>query len=129
MIVTAYSVSPETGDVVTYIKLQRVVLLPIVLVLIIWPTKRSANSPVQIPWFVVAFFAFVLVNSFVQVLAFPSDVAGRFSAFFLLTAIAALFVKRSLKEMAEVSGDCATIVVAETVAILSATILITVYLH
>lgn len=124
----AYSVGPETGDVATYIKLQRVAFLPIVLVSIIVLANRGADGPVRIPWFVVAFFSLVLVNSFVPTPEFLTSAATQISTFFLLTAIAALGVKTSLKDMVDVGGLYLAIIVAETLVILGAAILVVVYL-
>ena len=62
-----YSVSPQTGDVATVIKLARVALLvPVILVILAWFRRRGGDPSVgklPIPTFLIAFPVLVGVNS------------------------------------------------------------------
>ena len=62
-----YSVSAQTGDVATVIKLARVALLvPVILVLLAWFRSRDGNpslGKLPIPAFLIAFSLLVGVNS------------------------------------------------------------------
>jgi uncharacterized integral membrane protein (TIGR00698 family) len=112
-----FSVSDEAGTVATFTKLLRVaMLLPVVLVLsLIFHSRGGSKDGRQLPGFLVGFVALVLLNSAglipPSVLAVLKDV----SRWCLVTAIAALGMKTSLKAMAEVGGRAIGLIVAETV--------------
>lgn len=112
-----FSVSEETGNIATFTKLLRVaMLLPVVFSLTwIFRSKSGTGSAKgTFPAFLLVFAALVLVNSFglipPPVIAFIKEV----SRWFLVTAIAALGVKTSLKQMSAVGGPAIGLVVAET---------------
>jgi uncharacterized integral membrane protein (TIGR00698 family) len=114
-----YSVSAETGDTATVIKLIRVaMLLPVVLVLsLLMRQQRSAdgdNTPLPIPWFVFAFALFVVVNSLHWL---PEQLVAtlvEISRACIVTAVAALGMKTSLGELVKIGPKPVLLIVAET---------------
>ncbi|OED49274.1 hypothetical protein AB838_07130 [Rhodobacteraceae bacterium (ex Bugula neritina AB1)] len=116
-----YSMSDETGDVSTVVKLLRVsCLAPIVVFLTIfvrWNKKTGeegqAKTPV-LPFFVIGFLALALVNSLVPLPDFVITLFTEISRFFLLIAIAAVGMKTSLGQIRDVGGQAILLVVAET---------------
>lgn len=110
-----YAVSPETGDVATYVKLLRVALLPVVVIGIAFAARRPDASPrPQIPLFAVAFAAILLVNSAGLIPPLVSEAVQAASRWLLVAAIAALGMKTSLKAMFELGPGHMIIVVIET---------------
>jgi uncharacterized integral membrane protein (TIGR00698 family) len=116
-----YIVSAQTGDLATFTKLLRVAMLLPVVMVIAWAVGRhhvaAGGSVVRttVPWFLVLFVMLVVVNSLHWV---PAPVHGplvQFSLACLVTAIAALGVKTSLRDLAEVGPRAAALIVAETV--------------
>ncbi len=113
-----YMVSPETGDVSTYIKLLRVAMLLPVVFLIAFIVTRSngsgSGSKVPLPIFLFGFAALVVVNSAGYLPTFATDNLADISRWCLVTAIAALGMKTSFKELAVVGWRPVALVVAET---------------
>ena len=113
------SFSPAAGDVATYVKLLRVAMLaPVVFGISIVAARSSAGAgagkiPMP-PMFLIGFAALVAVNSlgFIPkpVGAFTKD----FSSWCLVTAIAALGMKTSFKDVAAVGWRPIAMMVAET---------------
>ena len=94
-----YSVSETAGDIATFTKLQRVALLPVVLLAVAAAFRAEAGGTVRLPWFVIAFTGLMILRNTVPL---PDSVlaAGTgASRFLLLTAIAALGVKTSLGQL------------------------------
>src|SRR5687767_11196647 len=63
-----YSMSHETGDVATFVKLMRVAMLLPVIVLAVMITRARGGEaggkrPPLLPWFAVAFAVLVAINS------------------------------------------------------------------
>lgn len=117
-----FSISDEAGNVATLTKLQRVLLLPVVILAILIATRKSDGERVGIPLFVVAFIVFMLINSTGLL---PSAVVAFFveaSRWMLIIAIAALGVKTSLGAMVNLGGNHIALVVAQTVFLLVAAI-------
>jgi uncharacterized integral membrane protein (TIGR00698 family) len=115
-----YSMSPETGDVATVIKLLRVaMLLPVIVITVISyrksGTEPGAKRPPLLPGFAVGFTILVALNSFNMVpgavAAFGSDV----SRWCLVAAVAALGTKTRLREMASIGFRPVALMVGETV--------------
>ena len=126
-----YSVSRETGDAATFVKLLRVAMLLPVIVVAVMVTRfgnRSTNAdggtgagresgtrPPLLPWFAVAFAVLVAVNSTgwvpQQVLALGRDVSG----WCLVAAIAAIGMKTHLKELSTVGIKPILLMIGETV--------------
>lgn len=116
-----YSVSPETGDVATFIKLLRVaMLLPAVLVIAYLFGRAdagmdAASGKARVPMFLIGFAVLVVLTSFGVIPALLREGMEEASRWFLVTAIAALGMKTSLKAMATVGGKAVTLIVAQTV--------------
>ena len=113
-----YSVSAQTGDVATVIKLARVALLvPVILVLLAWFRSRGGDptvSKLPIPAFLIAFPLLVGVNSAHLIPEPVRVVLVDTSRWCLVIAIAALGMKTSLKALAEVGHRALILIVAET---------------
>jgi uncharacterized integral membrane protein (TIGR00698 family) len=113
-----YMISPETGDVATYVKLLRVaMLLPAVFVIAFVLARTGAQrtgSPPPLPGFLVAFALLVLANSFGLLSHSLIDLANNVSRWCLVTAIAALGMKTSFKDLFAVGWRPVGLMVAET---------------
>ena len=101
-----YIISDQTGEISTLVKLIRVAcLVPVVITISLLMHRRrspdSGNEPL-LPWFLVAFVVLVIVNSLGWVPAEAHAVMTPVSSWSLLTAVAALGVKTSLKSLADV---------------------------
>ncbi len=112
-----YSVSDEAGATATFVKLLRVALLvPVVVVLsIAFKSRSPGQDGLPIPFFVIGFAALVLIGSANII---PPDVTAillDLSRWCLITAIAALGMKTSLKKLGEVGGGAIAIVCGLTV--------------
>ncbi len=116
-----YSVSETAGDVAVLTKLQRVALLPVVLIAIV-AARRSEGERAALPWFVVAFVALMAANSLGLAPEALRDAASEGSRAMLLCAIAALGVRTSIKALAELGGRYVAVVVLETLILLAAAI-------
>ena len=115
-----FSVSDAAGETATITKLLRVTLLPVVLVVILLGSRGQGDgSAVKFPLFVVGFVALAGLNSLGAVPPLLGDWLGTASRACLVTAIAALGVKTSLKAMGEVGGRHIATVVIETLALLA----------
>ena len=123
-----FSVSEETGEVATLVKMIRVAMLaPVVLVISLMvrhfviqsntEQEGPPKKPPLLPFFVVAFIFFATLNSFGIVPAIILQWMAELSGWALLIAIAAVGMKTSLKDIIEVGGQAIIIIVAETVFI------------
>jgi uncharacterized integral membrane protein (TIGR00698 family) len=113
-----YMISPETGDVATYVKLLRVaMLLPavfiIAFVLARTGAERTGAAP-ALPGFLIVFAALVVANSFGFIPHPAIDAANGVSRWCLVTAIAALGMKTSFKALFAVGWRPIGLMVAET---------------
>lgn len=112
-----YSVSEETGSVATFTKLLRVaMLLPVVfgLSFLFRKSETTGGAKATFPSFLLVFAALVILNSLGIIPAPILDFIKLVSRWFLVTAIAALGVRTSLKQMASVGGRAIGLMVAET---------------
>jgi uncharacterized integral membrane protein (TIGR00698 family) len=121
-----YSMSRETGDSATLVKLMRVaMLLPVILVAVtitrlgIGGIEGSGNTPGSarpplLPWFAVAFAVLVVLNSLgwiaPPVIALGNDV----SRWCLVAAIAGIGMKTHLRELSTVGIKPIVLMVGET---------------
>lgn len=117
-----FAVSETTGDIATYVKLQRVALLPVVLLAVILLTRRQGGGRLRLPVFVLGFVALVALNSAGLIPEPVREVTSDASRWMLMTAIAALGVKTSLKAMVDVGPRHAGVIVLETALLLLAAI-------
>ena len=113
-----YSVSAETGDTATIVKLLRVAMLLPVVFLVSLATRlhvgAASRSEPLLPWFAVAFAALVLVNSSGWVPAPVTKFADEASRWCLVTAIAAIGMKTSLKELVVIGPRPVLLMVLQT---------------
>jgi len=114
-----YIISDQTGEISTLVKLIRVAcLVPVVVTIsLIMHRRRSPDADGQplLPWFLVAFVVLVLVNSFGWVPTTVQSALTPVSSWCLLTAVAALGVKTSLKALADVGPKPVAVMVLQTV--------------
>lgn len=124
-----FTVSDETGDVATLVKLIRVSLLaPVVIAIAFYFRSNSSGQarPALIPAFVVGFVVLATVNSLGMIPSWLQGILSDVSRWALLTAIAAVGMKTSIAKLATVGWRSMGIVVGETVFL---AILIAVALH
>ena len=119
-----FSVSDAAGEMATITKLFRVAMLPVVLIAIVVVLRATGVGAGQgkiplLPWFMVLFLALVALGSVVDLPAPLVAQVDTLSRAFLITAIAALGVKTSLKALTSVGGGHLAIVVIETLALLA----------
>jgi uncharacterized integral membrane protein (TIGR00698 family) len=112
-----FSVSDETGNVATFIKLLRVAMLvPVVMILSLLFQSHGIKSRGQIlPGFLIVFVVLVLIASMGAIPAPVLTMLKSSSRWCLVTAIAALGMKTSLKAMVDVGGRAVALIVAETI--------------
>jgi uncharacterized integral membrane protein (TIGR00698 family) len=114
-----YIISDETGEISTLVKLIRVAcLVPVVVTIsLIMHRRRSVDAGGEplLPWFLVAFVVLVIVNSLGYVPAQASTILAPVSSWCLLTAVAALGVKTSLRALADVGPAPIGVMVGQTV--------------
>ena len=119
-----YSLSRETGDAATLVKLMRVAMLLPVIVVAVMITRLGIGGlegnpgearPPLLPWFAVAFAVLVVVNSLgwipQPVIALGNDV----SRWCLVAAIAGIGMKTQLRELSTVGIKPIVLMVGETV--------------
>ncbi|MEM6616181.1 MAG: putative sulfate exporter family transporter [Pseudomonadota bacterium] len=120
-----YAVSEEAGDTATIVKLMRVaMLLPTVLLIsLLFAEARKASSQgekaeLPIPGFAIAFAILVVVNSFGLVPDGLREVLIELSRWCLITAVAAVGLTTSLRDIAKVGWHPIAIAVTATVILL-----------
>lgn len=113
-----YSISDTAGDIATIVKLQRVVMLPVVLLALILASGQGGAGSLRLPGFVVAFLACFALNSLGFVPANLSSLAGVASQWLLLIAISALGVRTSLAAVFGLGPRHLMLIVSETVFLL-----------
>ncbi|MEK7345385.1 MAG: putative sulfate exporter family transporter [Pseudomonadota bacterium] len=118
-----YSLSKETGDVATFVKLMRVAMLvPVIIFAVMLSRARTKNAgeatgprPPLLPWFAVAFALLVLVNSSGWLPTAAVQVGSEFSRWCLVAAIAGIGMKTQLKELASVGLKPVLLMLGETI--------------
>lgn len=113
-----YIISDQTGEISTLVKLIRVAcLVPVVIIISLITHRSRAESPDRrplLPWFLVAFVVLVIVNSAGWVPLNVQSMLTPVSSWCLLTAVAALGVKTSLKALTEVGPAPIGVMVIQT---------------
>ena len=116
-----YSMSKDTGDVATIVKLLRVaMLLPVILVITLSYRKHHVSGqsgtpkPPLLPWFVVAFALLVAVNSAGLIPATLQQSLQTLSTWLLVIAMSAIGMKSHLKDFATVGFRPILLMVSET---------------
>jgi uncharacterized integral membrane protein (TIGR00698 family) len=126
-----YSISPETGDVATFVKLLRVAMLMPVIAITVMSYRHAggepgAKRPPPLPGFVVAFAGFALLHSLNiipnSLVALGSDV----SQWCLVMAVAALGTKTRLREFANIGFRPVALMIGETLFLM---LLVLILLH
>lgn len=120
-----YGISQEAGDTASLIKLIRVALMPVVIVAIILLTARGKSTG-TVPWplFTLGFLAVMGVNSLGWIPEGSRRIMEQASGWLLLSAIAALGMKTSLKALADVGMSYVKILVLLTGILLGAAVLL-----
>jgi uncharacterized integral membrane protein (TIGR00698 family) len=126
-----FSVSEETGNVATFIKLLRVAMLvPVVMTLsFVFHAHNASKEGRKPPGFLIAFVALVVIASLGVIPAPILAVLKSVSRWCLVTAIAALGMKTSLKAMADVGGRAIALIVSETVFLAIFVLAVVVFLY
>lgn len=118
-----FSVSPETGETATLVKLIRVAMLGPVVLIFSLALRLSSRAPEKggrpplLPGFVTVFFVLAALNSLGFIPQSAVTVSSSVSRWALVIAISAVGMKTSLQKIAEVGGPAIALVVAETVFI------------
>ncbi len=117
------TVSPQAGDVATFVKLVRVAcLLPVVVGIGLAYRTRQTAANVQtqplLPHFLLGFIALVVLGSVVQLPPLLVSTVSEVSRWCLLVAIAALGVKTSFAELFALGWKPLLLILAETVILL-----------
>jgi uncharacterized membrane protein YadS len=113
-----YTISHETGDIATYVKLLRVaILLPAMFVISFLYARNGGQSEgarATLPIFLVGFAVLVVANSIGLLPKIAIDLANDVSRWCLVAAIAALGMKTSFKALFAVGLLPIGLMVAET---------------
>ena len=116
-----YSISRETGDAATLVKLMRVAMLLPVIVFAVLLTRSAAAGeaagprPPLLPWFVVAFAVLVGINSIGILPQAVVKLGTDASQWCLVTSIAAIGMKTQLRQLSTVGIKPIILMVGETV--------------
>ena len=104
-----YSVSPETGDIATFVKLLRVAMLVPIVMAIAFLYRLSAqtqdarqSSAASFPIFLLGFIALFLLNNAVSLPDALTQGLSHLTTGLLLLAVTALGVRTSLREVASI---------------------------
>ena len=114
-----YSMSTETGDIATVVKLMRVaMLLPVIVCAAMITRMQGADStgerPPLLPWFAVGFLILACINSTGWVPIIIQNGINDLSRWFLVISISALGMKTQLKELASVGIKPILLMVGES---------------
>ncbi|MCH7304134.1 YeiH family protein [Acinetobacter sp. NIPH 1869] len=115
-----YSMSPETGDTATVVKLMRVaMLLPVIICAAIITRMQGGDAtgkhPPLLPWFAVGFLVLACINSTGWVPSMLQQGVNELSKWCLVIAISALGMKTQLKELASVGIKPILLMLGETI--------------
>ncbi len=116
-----YSVSEQTGDLSTLVKLVRVsFLMPVVLLMLLVINAKfrqggSSRKAANFPLFLIAFVIFMVLNSLVDLPVKATSIAIDISSFALVISIAAIGMKSNLSKLVSVGVKPILLMVAETI--------------
>lgn len=123
-----YAISPEAGDTATIIKLLRVaMLLPVILVagqITRASTAAGTSRPPLLPWFVVAFIGFVILNSLFAIPHSVLSAGNELSRWCLVTSIAAIGMKTRMGDMVKLGLRPVILMLAETILLAAMVLLL-----
>jgi uncharacterized integral membrane protein (TIGR00698 family) len=115
-----YSVSEQTGDLSTLIKLVRVsFLMPIVLMFVLvinakYKADNTAQTSPGFPLFLIAFVLLMITNSVLELPSVLTDTATSISRFALIVSIAAIGMKSNLSKLTCVGLKPIILMILET---------------
>ncbi|WP_323846514.1 YeiH family protein [Microbulbifer magnicolonia] len=114
-----YSISQETGDTATVVKLMRIAMLLPVIVCAAMITRaqgaaEGGKRPPLLPWFAVAFVILAAVNSTGWVSPALQGLGSDLSSWCLIAAISAIGMKTQLKEVTSVGFKPIALMIGET---------------
>jgi uncharacterized integral membrane protein (TIGR00698 family) len=114
-----YMISPETGDIATYVKLLRVAMLAPMVMAISFVTscgntEAGRRKGPLLPGFLIGFVALAALNSLGCLPGFAKDAAADLSRWCLVIAIGALGMKTSLQKVFAVGWRPIALMVMET---------------
>jgi uncharacterized integral membrane protein (TIGR00698 family) len=115
-----YSLSTETGDTATVVKLMRVaMLLPVILSATLITRMQGVDTagkrPPLLPWFAVGFLVLACINSTGWIAPVVQGSINELSRWCLVVSISALGMKTQLKELASVGIKPILLMIGETV--------------
>lgn len=115
-----YSMSTQTGDTATVVKLMRVaMLLPVIVCAAMITRMQGADimgeRPPLLPWFAVGFLILACINSTGWVPVMIQNGVNDLSRWFLVIAISALGMKTQLKELASVGIKPILLMIGESI--------------
>lgn len=115
-----YSMSTETGDTATVVKLMRVaMLLPVIVCAAMVTRMQGAETggkrPPLLPWFAVGFLLLACINSTGWIAPVVQGTVNDLSRWCLVVSISALGMKTQLKELATVGIKPILLMIGETV--------------
>ena len=124
-----YSMSPETGDTATVVKLMRVAMLVPVIVVAAMITRMQGADPTGkrpplLPLFAVGFIILACVNSTGWVPSLVQGGVNELSRWCLVVSISALGMKTQLKELASVGIKPILLMIGETVFLVALVLLL-----
>jgi uncharacterized integral membrane protein (TIGR00698 family) len=118
-----YSLSRETGDIATFVKLLRVAMLvPVIAFAVLFTRPRGGGDAIEargprpplLPWFAVAFALLVAVNSTGWLPAAVTNAGSDVSRWCLVASIAGIGMKTALKDVVTVGMKPVALMVGET---------------
>ena len=116
-----YSVSRETGDIATIVKLMRVaMLIPFVVCVAVIARRtqsyaQSAVAPPLLPWFAVAFLLLAWINSSGWIGSATQTFTNDLSRWCLIVAMSAIGMKTQLKQIVAVGLKPVVLMLGEAV--------------
>jgi uncharacterized integral membrane protein (TIGR00698 family) len=124
-----YSMSTETGDTATVVKLMRVaMLLPVILCATLITRAQGADAtgkrPPLLPMFAVGFLALACINSTGWIAPAVQGFVNELSRWCLVISISALGMKTQLKELATIGIKPILLMVGETVFLVGLVLLL-----
>ncbi|WP_245988133.1 YeiH family protein [Sphingobium fluviale] len=123
VIAAGKAISPKVGELATFVKLMRVaLLLPVVMVIFVWLGRVTHASPIKAqyaPGFLIAFFAFAVLNSAGLVSGRSQSLGSDFSHYFLVLAITAIGIKTNLRTVLDVGWRPFALIIGETLVMLA----------
>jgi uncharacterized integral membrane protein (TIGR00698 family) len=122
-----YSMSKQTGDVATFVKLIRVAMLVPVIVFAVVLSRRQAGEaqgprPPLLPGFAVGFALLVALNSTGWLPSAIATAGGDVSRWLLVASIAGIGMKTQLKELVSVGLKPVLLMIGETVFLAALTL-------